>query len=307
MGWSRAIGAGSLALVLLGGASALVERRSTAPAPAATAPAATAAPAPAPPAPAASPACEPGVDATHSVPDRSAPGGRRTVWVHRPAGPDRADLPVLYLLHGFPADPAALVRGSLPGLLDAQMCRTGRPFVIAVPDGRAGRLDTEWGDDARGRFAVETFVTQGAVALVEGDRRRPAPLRAIAGFSMGGYGAAALALRHPDEYRQVASFSGYYRIDDPDGVFGKQPGAHAPDRLLGAASGQRYFLVEGTGEHTPLRAGSIRGEADRFATALRARQVTVSVAHPPGGHADDCWYPQLGAMVDFLDAGWPAA
>src|SRR2546430_17579785 len=71
------------------------------------------------------------------------------------------------------------------------MCRTGRPFVVAVPDGRAGGLDTEWGDDARGRFAIETFVTQRAVALVEGDQRRPAPLRAIAGFSLGGHGAAA--------------------------------------------------------------------------------------------------------------------
>jgi S-formylglutathione hydrolase FrmB len=241
------------------------------------------------------------------VADASAPGGRRTVWVHRPAGPDRADLPVLYVLHGYPADPAALAGGSLPRLLDAQMCRTGRPFVVAVPDGRAGRLDTEWGDDARGRFAIETFVTQLAVGLVEGALRRPAPLRAIAGFSMGGYGAAALALRHPDEYRQVAAFGGYYRIDDPDGVFGRQPGGHAPDRLLSAAPGQRYFLVEGTDEHTTLRVGGIRGEADRFANALRSRGVTVSVSHPPGGHGDDAWYPQLGPMVDFLDTGWPAA
>src|SRR2546423_8267572 len=104
------------------------------------------------------------------------------------------------------------------------MCRTGRPFVVAVPDGRAGRLDTEWGDDARGRFAIETFVTQRAVALVEGDQRRPAPLRAIAGFSMGGYGAAAIALRHPDEYRQVASFSRGYPTHDPAGDFGPPPG-----------------------------------------------------------------------------------
>ncbi|OLB65580.1 MAG: hypothetical protein AUI10_06115 [Actinobacteria bacterium 13_2_20CM_2_72_6] len=293
------LGAGGL----LGG-GVLGERRPTPPVPVPAAPApASSAPAPTPaPTPA---ACAPGIDSTVSAPDPSAPGGRRTVRVHRPAGPDRADLPVLYVLHGYPADPAGLVQGSLPRILDAQMCRTGRPFVVAVPDGRAGGLDTEWGDDARGRFAIETFVTQRAVALVEGDQRRPAPLRAIAGFSMGGYGAAAIALRHPDEYRQVASFGGYYRTDDPDGIFGRQPGAHAPDRLLDAAGGQRYFLVEGTDEHTRLRVGGIRGEADRFASALRGRQVTVSVTHPPGGHADDCWYPQLGPMVDFLDAGWP--
>ena len=256
------------------------------------------------PSPAAAPPCGPSSDAVLSLPDASAPGGRRAVWVHRPAGPDYADLPVVYLLHGYPADPAALAHGSLPGLLDREMCRTGRPFVLAVPDGRAGRLDTEWGDDARGRFAVETFVTRQAVALVEGGLRRAPTRRVIAGFSMGGYGAAALALRHPDEYGQVAAFGGYFRIDDPDHVFGADSGAHDPGRLLASAAGQRYFLVEGRDEHTALQRGSIRGEAERFAAELRSHQVSVAVLHPPGGHGNDAWYPELGALVDFLDAGW---
>src|SRR2546423_147873 len=91
------------------------------------------------PSPAAAPPCGPSSDAVLSMPDASAPGGQRAVWVHRPAGPDYADLPVVYLLHGYPADPAALAHGSLPGLLDREMCRTGRPFVLAVPDGGAGR------------------------------------------------------------------------------------------------------------------------------------------------------------------------
>ncbi len=296
MGWSRAIVAAGLALTAVGGGGVLAGRHLVPPVAApegrAAAPALT---------------CSAGVDSVLSVADRSAAGGRRRVWVHRPPGPDRADLPVLYVLHGYPADPVKLVTGSLPGILDGEMCRAGQPFVVAVPDGRAGNLDTEWGDDARGRFAIETFVTRQAVTLVEGALRRAPALRAIGGFSMGGYGAAALALRHPDEYRQVAAFSGYYRVDDPDRVFGSRPGAHAPDRLLDAAAGQRYFLVEGRDEHSPLQVGSIRGEADRLAAALRARQVTVAVAHPPGGHADDCWYPQLGPMVDFLAQGWSHA
>ena len=303
MGLTRAICAAGLAFATLGAGGALVARQLVPPA----ADAEVRVAAPTPSVSSAAPACGPGQDSVLAVADRSAPGGQRTVWVHRPSGPDRADLPVLYVLHGSPADPARLVGGSLVGSLDREMCRTGAPFVVAVPDGRAGNLDTEWGDDARGRFAIETFVTQRAVALVEGEQRRPATLRAIAGFSMGGYGAAVLALRHPDEYRQVAAFSGYYRIDDPDGVFGNRPAAHAPDRLLDAATGQRYFLVEGQGEHTWLRVGSIRGEADRLATALLSRQVTVSVSHPPGGHGNDAWYPQLGSMVDFLTLGWPGS
>ena len=205
--------------------------------------------------------------------------------MHRPAGPDRADIPVLYLLHGYPADPTALVNGSLLRRLDREMCRTGRPFVVAVPDGRAGNLDTEWGDDARGRFAIETFVTQQAVALVEGAIRRAPALRAIGGFSMGGYGAAALALRHPDEYRQDATV-GDRRV--------RGDHLHRGDRLALAERqvGHRRARVLPPVQHD---------------AALLSRQVTVSVSHPPGGHGNDAWYPQLGSMVDFLTLGWPGS
>lgn len=250
--------------------------------------------------------CRSGVDSFVSVPDPSAPGGRRGVWIHRPQGPDRATIPVVYLLHGYPADPAQLAGGLAPQI-DQLICMTGLPFVLAVPDGRSGGLDTEWGDDAAGRFDIESFVSDTAINLVEGAMRRPAALRAIGGFSMGGYGAAALALRHPDAYRQVAAFGGYYHVDDPDLVFGEEPAEHAPDQLVDAASAQRYFLVEGTDENTPLLQGSIRGEADRFAAILHGHATAVSVIHPPGGHDTKTWYSTLPNMVDFLDAGWQAS
>src|SRR3989440_566641 len=226
MGWSRATGVTGLVFVVLGSGVALTVRPHVAP-PVTRAPVPDQRVVPGEPGTEVSPvaaACAGGSDSVVSAADASAPGGRRSVWVHRPAGPDSATIPVLYLLHGYPADPATLAGGSLPGLLDREMCRTGRPFVLAVPDGRAGRLDTEWGDDARGRFAVETFVTRQAVALVEGGLRRAPTRRVIAGFSMGGYGAAALALRHPDEYGQVAAFGGDFRIHDPDHGFGPDLG-----------------------------------------------------------------------------------
>src|SRR5437762_11378478 len=182
MGWARAASMMGLTFALVGAGSAMVARHGAASirheveaVPSSASPTPSTAPsAPGPVVVATTPACHPGVDSTLCDADDSAPGGRRTVWVHRPAGPDRADIPVLYILHGYPADPAELADGSLPHLLDAEMCRTGQPFVVALPDGRAGDLDTEWGDDARGRFDVETFVTRQAVALVEGNARRPA-------------------------------------------------------------------------------------------------------------------------------------
>ncbi|NJC72564.1 esterase family protein [Planosporangium thailandense] len=249
--------------------------------------------------------CSRGWDRIASVPDASAPDGERRVWIHHPAGTDRADLPVLYLLHGYPGDPEATLNDQV-GALDAAMCRTGVPFVVAAPDGRAGTWDTEWGDDASGRFALESFLTGPVIQQTEGNHRRSARLRAIAGFSMGGYGAAVLALRHPDLYSQVASFGGYFHADDPDGVFGADSPAHAPDRLVSDVTSRqlRFFLVEGADEDTPLTVGSIHGEADRFAAILTRHSVNVTVVHPPGGHGPDGWYPAVSDCVAFLNAGW---
>jgi S-formylglutathione hydrolase FrmB len=247
-----------------------------------------------------------GVDSVLRVPDRGAPGGLRTVWVHRPVGADRASLPVLYLLHGYPSGAAVVRSSGLAGLLDAQMCRTGRPFVLVVPDGQAGDgSDTEWGDAADGRFRLETFLLHTAIPLVERGAPRPASLRAVAGLSMGGYGAATLALRHPQVFGQAASFGGYFRIDDPDAVFA-DPAAHDPNRLIDrpAAGNVRFFLIEGRNEDTPLIHGSISGEAERFAALLRQHHMSVTTAHPPGGHNTATWYTQLPAAVDFLDTGW---
>jgi S-formylglutathione hydrolase FrmB len=249
--------------------------------------------------------CAPGRDETVSAPDPSAPNGQRTVLIHRPAGPDRADLPVVYVLHGYPGSPQSILN-DLGSVLDAAACRIGQPMVLAAPEGRSGDLDTEWGDDSAGRFSIESFVTDTAITLTEGALRRPARLRALVGESMGGYGAAAIALRHPDRYGQVLSFGGYYRVDDPDSVFGTDTSAHAPDQLVTSDTHAqlRFFLVEGDSEDTALMTGSIKGEAERFATLLRTESVTVDVAHPPGGHDDDGWLPALADGVTFLDAGW---
>ncbi len=53
-------------------------------------------------------------------------------------------------------------------------------------------------------------VTGAGIAAVEGARRRPAALRVIAGFSMGGYGAMNMAMQNPGLFGTVVSISGYF-------------------------------------------------------------------------------------------------
>lgn len=257
-------------------------------------------------------ACGKGTDRYVRVKDRSAHGGRREIWVHRPAGADGANVPVLYMLHGSTTDDRLFPFVKLGKILDKQMCRTGRPFVIAAPDGQSkdGR-DTEFGDSADGKVHIESFITRTAVNAVEGKNRRPARLRAIGGVSMGGYGAAAIALRHPGLYGQVTSFAGYFKVDDPSHTFGKDEKKvaeeHAPDHLINrpGVNGIRFLLVEGKADHTPLQTGSIHGEADRFAKLLRAKRMTVSVIHTPGPHSfHKSWSHAIPQFTDFLAAGW---
>ncbi|GAA1982423.1 hypothetical protein GCM10009799_04440 [Nocardiopsis rhodophaea] len=254
--------------------------------------------------------CEkPGSDEILHVPDPGAPAPGRPVWVRRPPGPDSADLPVLYLLHGSTSTHRTIMEADVGPLLDEEMCRSGVEFVIAAPFGQEiGGADTEWGDAVDGSFKIETFVTEKAIAAVEGDHRRPRAMRAIGGFSMGGYGAAALPLRHPDLYSQAVSWAGYYKVDDPSGTFGDNPDAHAPDQLLDEPGVRdiRFMLVEGTDDRTPLQEGSIHGEARRFAQLLRERDMTVRTSFPVGQHDFDTWEKTFPDAVDFLVEQWAA-
>lgn len=251
---------------------------------------------------------EPGSDEIVSLPDPGAPDGEgRPMWVRRPPGPDSADLPVLYLLHGSASTHRTLMGADLGTHLDQQMCRSGVEFVIAAPYGQeSGGSTTEWGDAHDGRFALESFVTGAAVTAVEGERPRPRSLRAIGGFSMGGYGAAALALRNPGHYSQVVSWGGYFRVDDPHGVLGEDPAPHSPDLLLEPKEVRdlRFMLVEGREDHTPLQRGSIHGEAERFSGLLTDRGMTVTTLRPRGGHDLDTWKRTFPETVDFLVSGW---
>ncbi|MBE2998754.1 esterase [Nocardiopsis sp. HNM0947] len=256
-------------------------------------------------------ACEEGgSDEVLALDDDGAPGGQRPLWVHRPPGPDSADLPVLYLLHGSASTHVTLMEQGLGPLLDREMCRTGVEFVVAAPHGQeSGGAATEWADAADGSFGLESFVTGDAVEAVEGEHGRHRNLRAIGGFSMGGYGAANLALRNTELYTQVASFGGYFGADDPHGVLGDDTAEHSPDRLLdrGGPDDLRFVLVEGDDEHPGPEDGGVRGEAERFAGLLEDRGMTVATDHPDGGHDFETWKSSVPTAVDFLAAGWAAS
>jgi S-formylglutathione hydrolase FrmB len=227
------------------------------------------------------------------------------VLVYRPAVADSARLPVLYLLHGLPGSPTQLLAQSgLASAVDRRFSRRGGPFVVVVPDGNGvHHRDTEWADSVDGYDRLETFVTKVVIPAVEGQHRRDACHRAIGGFSMGGYGAMNLALRHPDLFGQVVSIAGYFRIDDPSGVFAKNRAverANSPDQNIPNARGLRIYLLDAEQENLAV----VKGEALRFARLLIGASIPVELRFAPGTHLPAYATTQRPEVLDFLESGW---
>ena len=110
--------------------------------------------------------------------------------------------PVLYLLHGFGDDQTTWsMRTNLSGYAARY------PFIIVMPDGsKSFYLNSA--ADPKARF--EDFIMKDLIGYVD-SHYRTIPLRrgrALAGLSMGGFGAAYLGLKHYGRFTALASFSG---------------------------------------------------------------------------------------------------
>ncbi|HUK67539.1 MAG TPA: alpha/beta hydrolase-fold protein [Streptosporangiaceae bacterium] len=227
-----------------------------------------------------------------------------SVWVWRPPGPDSALIPVLYFLHGNPGGPGDAFDHGLVQILDERLEQGYPPFVVACPDGNGdSHWDTEWADAADGSDMVESRLLDAVIPAVEGADRRDPARRAIAGFSMGGYGAMNIALRHPNLFGQIVSIAGYFHVDDTAGMFaGRQSlmAANSPDLHINMARGKRILLEEDRSDDIAV----IRGQAARFAALLDRAHIPVTSRITAGRHN---WTYAIGALagaLDFLATGW---
>ncbi|MEV7804074.1 alpha/beta hydrolase family protein [Microbispora sp. NPDC088329] len=206
--------------------------------------------------------------------DSPAAGGRRSVWVVKPAGwkPGSTGWRALYLLHGCCAG------GARDWLRTGEVARlTARlGAVVIVPEGGSMGWYADWRDGP----GWETFHMTEVPRLVE-PRYGVGTRRAVAGFSMGGHGAFVYAARHPGMFEAAASFSGV--LDTRDDVPGYRtfmadngvdtedlwgdPSAwpeHNPADLIGRLKGVRLYASSGDGEPGPLdpRHGSATERGD---------------------------------------------
>jgi S-formylglutathione hydrolase FrmB len=164
-------------------------------------------------------------------------GARKQFVVYLPPSYGREPArryPVAYYLHGLWGDEWNWVRqGRLATTLDSLVAAGTREMIVVMPDGDDGWYTT-WNqlvtlrdcerDSTRARMGItepvasrcvpwphyDDYVARDLVARVDSAYRTLADRRhrAIAGLSMGGYGAVSLALAYPDVFGAAASHSG---------------------------------------------------------------------------------------------------
>jgi diacylglycerol O-acyltransferase/trehalose O-mycolyltransferase len=247
--------------------------------------------------------------------------GATRVRVLLPAGyardPGRR-YPVIYLLHGADSDETSWTRFG-----DAEAITARAPLIVVMPDGGRQGWYTDWYRGSRPvRPRWETYHVGELVPWVDAHFRTVAGRRgrAIAGLSMGGYGALTYAARHPDVYAAAASFSGALEIGSEEAL-GPRAGnaarwrAHLPISL--APRLRSLALVElrtGDGPPGPLdRAGTPRDcgacDLERFLhpanVRMHERLARLGIRHVwddygPGTHDWPYWRRDLQRTLPGL-------
>ena len=136
-----------------------------------------------------------------------------TIYVPPGYGCEDALYPVVYLLHGFGGDERSYVdevgEDFTVFLLD-NMIASGllKEMIIVMPNARNKYGGSFYlNSELTGNY--EDYIVDDLLNYIDG-KYRTIPNRngrAIAGASMGGYGAMTLAMKHPDNFCAVASMS----------------------------------------------------------------------------------------------------
>jgi putative tributyrin esterase len=212
-------------------------------------------------------------------------------------------LPVLYLLHGGGG-----------GFRDwsnysdvAHFAQQG--LILVMPEGNSSYY-TNSVDHPQDRY--EDYIVHDLIADVE--HRFPAasgrPNRAIAGVSMGGFGAVVLALKHPDLFTFAGGLSsaldvpsrpfsikrvGQYRQHGAIfGPWGSQSRRESDPFLLvrSAVPAQAPYLFLTCGDQEGLWSSN-----RRFATMLESRHFPYEFHTVPGGHDWNQWNCNVPALM----------
>jgi enterochelin esterase-like enzyme len=223
----------------------------------------------------------------------AALAGEGSFHVYLPPGfaSTSAHYPVLYLLHGNDQPATAFLQLGLQEELDRLIARHEIPPLIAVMI-QGGRGANNWRN--QGSHHYESYVVEVQELI---DRMLPTVAmrgaRAIAGDSMGGYGAMNVALGHPQRFAVVESWLGFFN--------GLGPELRAAGGVI-AREGLHAYLYGG--ESDPIADSS---ENAPFAAQLRAAGASAHSAVYPGGHTMETLQANLTHMLLYVGRSFNAS
>jgi diacylglycerol O-acyltransferase / trehalose O-mycolyltransferase len=260
-----------------------------------------------------------------------APTGVRVLL---PAGYEESTrrYPVLYLLHGAFGDETDWTKVG-----DAEAITAGLPVIVVMPDGGQGGWYTDWlNRGAGGPPEWETFHIHELIPWIDDHYRTIADRggRAIAGLSMGGFGALSYAGRHPDLFSWAGSFSGAVDITHnlpvvgvidaealvdgglPDDQFGdpilNAPNwqAHNPWNLAPNLRGMTLDVDTGNGVPGPLDSNKlnfdpVEEQVHEMSVAFHQRLAALGIPHiwndyGPGTHSWPYWQRDLAEAMPSM-------
>ena len=214
--------------------------------------------------------------------------GQATVAVLLPADYDSTTLryPVLYLLHGGTQNHTAF-----PARSGFTRDAAERRMIVVMPHLQPFYFAARGSEPA----LVEDFLGRELPAYIDShyrtvnDRRA----RAVAGISMGGYGAVLLGVKRPDVFGIVGAISAALSTGSRPRDLDTLVAAVTPD------SAPYFYIACGAGD--PVITAS-RG----LATQLKERGIQAELKEVPGGHGWEVWDPQVRALFDVLAKrpGW---
>ncbi|MGA2320403.1 MAG: alpha/beta hydrolase-fold protein [Solirubrobacteraceae bacterium] len=211
--------------------------------------------------------------------------GRGSFLVYLPAGfaSTTRHYPVLYLLHGNDQQASAFLQIGLQGALDRLIARQQIPPLIAVMI-QGGRGANNWRDLGAQRYESYVLEVQELIdRILPTVAKRDA--RAIAGDSMGGYGAMNVALGNPYRFSVVESWLGFFN--------GLEDELRADQPII-SRMGLRAFLYGGESDHI-----ADPTEDATFAAELRAAGAYARSAVYAGGHSLETLEAHLTRMLFF--------
>jgi len=231
-----------------------------------------------------------------------------TILLPTTYGASRQRYPVMYLLHGGGQDHAAFAtRGWFRAL-------ASRGMIVVTPSvGDSWYVNSVADPSAK----YEDFVVKDLIEYVDRHYRTIASSdgRAIAGVSMGAWGAMMLGLKHPQLFGAVGAFSAPFGISRQD-----------PNMDMTSRTQQRFGAPEtperrerdpGTLAST-IPVGSVPllflacGNQDifvadnrRFVERLTARKIPYEYRElSPLGHSWEVWDGQVVSFVDVVSKRW---